>query len=181
VADQERDVAVALAQRRDPDRDRVQAVVQILAEPTGLDLGAQIAVGGRQEADVDRAGREAAEAEDLARVEDPQELDLHRRRQLADLVEEHRPALGALEETGLGGDRAGERARSWPNSSPSRRCSGIAAQLSRRNVLPARGEPSCSALATSSLPVPLSPVISTVDGESATRSITCAASPGCRR
>jgi hypothetical protein len=49
---------------------------------------------------------------------------------------------------------------------------GIAAQLILMNGPPLRLEPSCSALATSSLPVPLSPVISTVDGESATRSIT---------
>ena len=51
---------------------------------------------------------------------------------------------------------------SWPNSSLSSSVSGSAAQLTAMNGLPRRGERSCSALATSSLPVPLSPWISTV-------------------
>jgi hypothetical protein len=48
---------------------------------------------------------------------------------------------------------------------------GIAAQLILMNGPIRRLEFSCSALATSSLPVPLSPVISAVDGVSATFSI----------
>jgi hypothetical protein len=51
---------------------------------------------------------------------------------------------------------------SWPNSSDSSSVSGSAAQLTAMKGLPRRGERSCSALATSSLPVPLSPWISTV-------------------
>ena len=51
---------------------------------------------------------------------------------------------------------------SWPNSSDSSSVSGSAAQLTATNGLPRRGERSWSALATSSLPVPLSPWISTV-------------------
>ena len=51
---------------------------------------------------------------------------------------------------------------SWPNSSDSSSVSGSAAQFTAMNASPRRGERSCSALATSSLPVPLSPWISTV-------------------
>ena len=51
---------------------------------------------------------------------------------------------------------------SWPNSSLSSRVSGSAAQLTAMNGLPRRGERSWMALATSSLPVPLSPWMSTV-------------------
>ena len=51
---------------------------------------------------------------------------------------------------------------SCPNSSDSSSVSGSAAQLTAMNGLPRRGERSCSALATSSLPVPLSPCTSTV-------------------
>ena len=51
---------------------------------------------------------------------------------------------------------------SWPNSSDSSSVSGSAAQLTVMKGLPRRGERSCSALATSSLPVPLSPWTSTV-------------------
>ena len=45
----------------------------------------------------------------------------------------------------------------------------MAAQFTLMNGLSRRDEPRCSAFAMSSLPVPLSPVMSTVDGESATR------------
>ncbi len=52
--------------------------------------------------------------------------------------------------------------RSWPNSSLSSRSFGIAAVLMATKGPPARGLCLCSARATSSLPVPLSPVIITV-------------------
>ncbi len=61
---------------------------------------------------------------------------------------------------------------SWPNSSDSMSVSGIAAQLTRMKGRPFRLELSCRACATSSLPVPDSPVISTVVGVSATLSST---------
>jgi hypothetical protein len=49
-----------------------------------------------------------------------------------------------------------------PNSSDSISSSGIAPQLTATNFAPARLPSVCSARATSSLPVPLSPVISTL-------------------
>ena len=59
--------------------------------------------------------------------------------------------------------RASEKApRSCPNSSLSTSVSGIAEQLSSTNGPPARGEPSCSMRAIACLPVPLSPVTSTI-------------------
>ena len=51
--------------------------------------------------------------------------------------------------------------RSWPKSSLSTRPSGSAPQLTRMNGPAARSEWRCKAAATSSLPVPLSPTIST--------------------
>src|SRR5687768_10449662 len=51
---------------------------------------------------------------------------------------------------------------SCPNSSDSSSVSGSAAQLTAMNGLPRRGERSCSAFATNSLPVPLSPCSRTV-------------------
>ena len=48
-----------------------------------------------------------------------------------------------------------------PNSSLSISSEGIAAQFTSTKALSRRGEASCSARATSSLPVPFSPVIST--------------------
>jgi hypothetical protein len=60
---------------------------------------------------------------------------------------------------------------SCPKISLSSRVSGIAAQLTATNGPFARGERSCSVRATSSLPVPLSPLISTAAGVGAATSI----------
>ena len=59
---------------------------------------------------------------------------------------------------------------SWPKISLSRSVSGMAAQLMATNGPRARGESSCSVRATSSFPVPLSPVISTGAGVGAASS-----------
>ena len=61
--------------------------------------------------------------------------------------------------------------RAWPNSSFSRSESVSAAQFSATNGLSARGLLACTARATSSLPVPVSPVTRTVPGAAAARPI----------
>jgi hypothetical protein len=58
----------------------------------------------------------------------------------------------------------------WPKSSDSRRVSGSAEQFSATNGRRARSERSWIARATSSLPVPVSPTMSTVARVGATRS-----------
>ena len=61
----------------------------------------------------------------------------------------------------------------WPNSSLSIRFSGRAPQLIATNGMSARRLWSCTARATSSLPVPVSPRISTVELVGATLAISC--------
>jgi hypothetical protein len=61
--------------------------------------------------------------------------------------------------------------RSWPNSSLSIRLGDTAPQLSARYGPFARADSACSWLAMSSLPVPLSPMISTVTSAGPTRAI----------
>ena len=61
--------------------------------------------------------------------------------------------------------------RAWPNSSLSRRVSLMAAQLTLTKGLSARFELAWIARATSSLPVPLSPVMSTVVSVGAMRTM----------
>ena len=48
VIDEHGNVFTPVAQRRQPEREHVEAVVQVRAEPSGGDLGRQIAVGGRR-------------------------------------------------------------------------------------------------------------------------------------
>ena len=67
-----------------------------------LDRRLEVAVGGRDEAHVDRLGRVAAERAGTRRSSsDAQQLGLQRERQLADLVEEERAAVRGLERPGL--------------------------------------------------------------------------------
>ena len=79
--------------------------VEVLAQPAGLDLVLEVAVGGGDDAgvDLDRLGR--ADRSDLALLEHAQQLDLKAHRHVADLVEEQRAVAAELEDAlavGLG-------------------------------------------------------------------------------
>ena len=99
-----------LAQRRHADLDHVEAVVQVLAELAGLHLGAEVLVRRAQQAHVDRQLGDRADRPHRALLDRAQQLRLHRQRQVADLVEEQRAAVGRLEEAFAIVHRAGERA-----------------------------------------------------------------------
>ena len=138
-----------------------------------LDQLGEILVRGGDAPDVDGAARLAADRPDLARLQHAQELALQRQRQIADLVEEDRPAVGLHEQARAGCCEAPVKApAAWPKSSLSSRCSGSAAQLTATNGLSARGLSAWMASATSSLPVPVSPEISTDELATATRSMS---------
>ena len=68
----------------------------------------EVAVGGRDQPDVGAQGPAAAHALEGPLLEHPQHLALHAERQLADLVEEQRAALGLLEAPRLAAVGAGE-------------------------------------------------------------------------
>jgi hypothetical protein len=69
---EQRDVASALAQRGQRDRDDVEAVEQILAERPRRDLALQVPVGRRHEAHVDADRLDAADALELALLQHAQ-------------------------------------------------------------------------------------------------------------
>ena len=108
--DEQRDVFGTIAQRRHQHPDHRDAVVEILAKLLGGDLGAQVPVGRREHPH--RGGRVAGAADrpDALLVDRAQQRRLHRRRQLADLVEEQRAAVRLLEGAAPIGHGAGERA-----------------------------------------------------------------------
>ena len=91
------DVVEPLAQRRQRDLEHAEPVVEVLAELAALHRRVQVAVGGGDHADVGRDHARAAEPHELALLEHAQQLGLHRRRHLADLVEEqHVPAACSM-------------------------------------------------------------------------------------
>jgi hypothetical protein len=114
VPEQQRDVVLACAQRRQHQRQHRDAKVQILAEGRGVDHPAQVAVRGRDQTHVDRPVLAFAQALDGARFQHAQQLRLKRERQLADLVEEDRAAVRRLERPGARRHRARERAARMP-------------------------------------------------------------------
>ena len=110
VPGEERDVPGALAERRQGDGHDREAEVEVAPEAARLGLAREVAVRRRDDADVDGHVALAPEAPHAAVLEDAQELGLERRRELADLVEEERPAARLLEAARAGAVRARERA-----------------------------------------------------------------------
>jgi hypothetical protein len=106
-----RDVrGAALAQRRELEREYGEPVVEVLAEAPGPDGGPQVDVGRGDDPDVDLELARAAEAAEAPRVQHGEQLGLHLGREVADLVEEERAAVGQLEQPALGLLGVGERA-----------------------------------------------------------------------
>src|SRR3989449_213366 len=113
-ADQQLHVPRALAQRRQPDREHAQAIEQVLAQLAVRHRLLGLAVGGRHDADVDLEFALPADPRDDPGLEHAQQAHLQLERHLADLVEEERAALGALEEALVGACGAGEAATLVP-------------------------------------------------------------------
>ena len=110
VFGEERDVLAPFAQRRQRERDDVQAVVEVLPETPGGDLGEKVAIRRRDDPHVHGDLRAAADPGDLALLQRAQELRLQGERQLADLVEEERPGVRGFESSGARAVGAGEGA-----------------------------------------------------------------------
>ena len=75
----------------------IQSVVQVRAEMPLTNLALQVAVRRRDHTNVRLDGPVAADPLEFLFLQDPQERDLHFRRQLADFVEEDRSAIRRLE------------------------------------------------------------------------------------
>ena len=99
-----------VAQARHPHLDHVDAVIEVLAESPRRDQLAEVAVGRREDAHVDRLLALVADRARGLFLDQAQELHLHDERQVRHLVEEERAAFRGLHEAELVGDRAGEAA-----------------------------------------------------------------------
>jgi hypothetical protein len=104
------DVFRSLPKRRDPEREAIEAVVEIPPERPPRHLLLEIAVRRGQEADVDRARLGRTHARYLTVLDHAQELRLHRERELSNFVEEHGAAIGRLENSHVSLHGASERA-----------------------------------------------------------------------
>ena len=110
VLGEERHVLAPVAQRRDPDRDDVEPVVEVLAELAGLHRRLEVAVRRGDHPRVHRDRLVRADAPDRPLLQRAQQARLEPGPDVADLVEEERAARRLLEEAAARGLRAGERA-----------------------------------------------------------------------
>ena len=110
LAGERRDVLAALAERGQVDLDHGQTVVEVFAKRAFVDHLAEVAVGGGDDAHVDRDHLRPADALNLARLEHAQKLRLKADVELADFVEEQGAAVGHFEAAALAVGGAGERA-----------------------------------------------------------------------
>ena len=108
VADEERNVLAPVPQCRASDQKDVEPVVEVLTEGARLHRGGEIPMSRRDDPDADADRLRAAHPNELPFLQHPQQLDLKLERQIADLIEEERPALGQLEPPNFPNVRAGE-------------------------------------------------------------------------
>ncbi len=94
---EERNIFLALAQRRQMNLDRVQAEQQIFAEASAGDFGLHVGVGRGKNARIHATRGRRADAFELAGFERAQKLGLEIHRHVGDFVEEQRAAIGQLE------------------------------------------------------------------------------------
>jgi hypothetical protein len=91
------DIARPLAQRRQRDREHEHAVEEIVGKGAFSRQRVEITVGRDDHARVDDDRPLAADPFELAFLRQSQQLGLHRRRDVADLIERQRAAVGLLE------------------------------------------------------------------------------------
>ena len=156
---QEGDILDALPQARHRQLNDIEPIVQVLPEMPARHEFVQVLVGRAQDAHIHLDFSLDADRADGFFLNRAQQFHLHGQRQVTDLVEKQRAAVGGLEQTFLVLDGAGETAFLWPKNSLSIRFSGMAPQFTGTKGLSARGPSSCMRRAASSLPVPDSPLM----------------------
>jgi hypothetical protein len=98
--DDEPDVLAPRAQRRDAQGEPGEAGEEILAEAAARRQRLEVAVAGRDDAQVDGDRARLADGHDLALLQDAQECGLLAELEIADLVEEERALVGAAHQAG---------------------------------------------------------------------------------
>ena len=172
VLDEQRNIFRSLAKRRNGDGKDVQPVEKILAKGSSSDRGRQVTIGCRYQADVYRDRMITPHPLEFFLLQYPQECDLRFHRQFADFIQEQCPAIRGFKPAQPPLQCAGEGSLfvSEKLGSNQRLRNGGAVDLTK--ALVARFDLRCSARAISSLPVPVSPRIRTVESDGATFS-TC--------
>lgn len=97
---EDEDIHPSFTQRRQMQRDDVQAVVEIFAETTGRDLTFQIPVGGGHDADIHLLAASAAHTFYFLFLQDAQDLHLQAQIHFAYFIKEYGAAVSQLKAAG---------------------------------------------------------------------------------
>ena len=143
------------------DQDDPQAEIEIFAKPARGDRCFEVLVGGRDDAGFEVLRLQPADPGKLALLEHAQQLGLQLQRQIADLVQEHRALAGGFELAGAPLGRAGEGAALVAEQFALDQAVRDSRAVDRDERLAPRAALKWIARATSSLPVPLSPLTRT--------------------
>ncbi len=106
----ERNILLALAQRRHKERHDIEAIKEVFAEVALGDLLFEILVGRGDEAHVDAERLRAADGREQLVVEGAEHLGLRLEAHVAHFIEKERSAVGAFQGAALLGRAAGLRA-----------------------------------------------------------------------
>jgi hypothetical protein len=101
VTSKERDVPVAVSERRDNHRDNVESIVEIRTKATGLDFCLQILVRGNNHTSLERYVRCTADSLEAAILEGTEQPTLSGQGQFADLIEKDGAIPGNLKQAQL--------------------------------------------------------------------------------
>src|SRR6266487_5841831 len=107
-------VSRTLNERWKEELCHVKPVKEIFPKATGGDGFCEIHVGSREQAHVNGDGTFRTDTDDLSLLQHAEQLDLHRQRQGADLVEQERPVMCCFEPAHARGARTGEGALDVP-------------------------------------------------------------------
>ncbi|MNZ95045.1 hypothetical protein D3C78_1141740 [compost metagenome] len=110
MLEQHQRIFAPFAQRWNPQRRNVQAVIQVGTETPLIRCLAQVFLGGGDDADVQRDQLIAAQAFDHPLLQQAQQFDLHIQAHAFDFIEEQRAAIGEFELADAAFLRAGEGA-----------------------------------------------------------------------
>jgi len=110
VVHQQRQVPTPLPKRREAQFHDGDPVIEVQSEPLPGHFAHQVAVGGGDQPEADLSDPVFSHPPVFLFLEDAEQLGLDCRRQVADLVEEQRAAIGLLQQSPPIGPGAGESA-----------------------------------------------------------------------
>ena len=155
------------------DANDVQPVIQVFAKGAGADLLYQVPVGGRDDSDVHMSGRPlGADALHLSGLKEPQEHALHARAHLARFVQERGTPIRDLQQARLVTKRTGKAAADVTEELGFEQRVGQPGTVDRESGAWLRALLLWMSRATTSLPTPVSPVMSTLASDRAAISIS---------